>query len=128
LTAAPELRYPWFWRMLGWALVVGVAVGSLMPANYIAGVPASDKGMHALAYFTLMLWFAGQYARERHWILAVLIFSLGFALDLAQGLIPTRRFDLADVAVNAGGILAAFALSWFLLAGWCRRVEEFFVS
>ena len=65
---------------------------------------------------------------ERHWIVAALIFALGFAIDLAQGATPTRTFDLTDVAANAGGILIGLVLAWFLLAGWCRRVEQLLVS
>jgi VanZ family protein len=122
-----ELRYPWFWWAFGWLLIIGVTVGSLMPGSYLeflSHFSIRDKALHALAYLVLMLWFAGLYPRDRHWIVAALIFTLGFAIDLAQGATPSRTFDLADVAANAGGILVGLVLAWFLFAGWCRRVEQ----
>jgi VanZ family protein len=122
-----DLRYPWFWWLPGVLIATGIAVGSLLPGTYVAEIPVRDKVLHALAYFTLMLWFAGIFRRERHWMVAALVFSFGLLLDLAQSLTESRSFELADVAADAGGILAAFALSWFLLAGWCRRVEQLLV-
>ena len=118
------LRYPWVWWALAWLLVAGVAVGSLIPSSSIEGVELGDKGLHALAYFVLMLWFSGLYQRQRHWMLALAIFAFGFALELAQAGTPSRSFDLADAAANASGILLALALAWFLFEGWCRRVEQ----
>jgi VanZ family protein len=123
-----ELRYPRVWWTLGWLLVAGVAAGSLMPASYVTEISSSDKLLHTLTYFILMIWFAGLYRREQHWVVAMLLFALGLALDLAQATTDSRSFDLADVAANAGGILVAFALAWFLLAGWCRRVEQLLFS
>lgn len=123
------LRFPWVWWALGWTLVAGVCFGSLMPSTWIpGGFTVRDKILHAGAYLVLMLWFSGIYARRRHWIIALLLFILGFALDFAQAGSATRTFDLRDVAANAGGILLGFALAWFLFEGWCRRVEQWIGS
>jgi VanZ family protein len=122
------LRYPRLWWACAWLLVAGVAVGSLVPGSRLEGVEVSDKFLHALAYFVLMSWFSGLFRRERHWILALAIFAFGFALELAQAGTTTRSFALADAAANAGGILLALALAWFLFEGWCRRVEQLFSS
>jgi VanZ family protein len=123
-----SLRYPWVWWSVGWLLVAGVAVGSLVPSSFVDDVSIRDKPLHAMAYLALTLWFAGLYRRERHWILAALIFAFGFALDVAQSGTATRSFDLADVAANAGGILVGLVLAWFLFAGWCQRVEQLVFS
>jgi len=123
------LRYPWVWWTLGCLLVAGVAVGSLIPAETLEGaLSLSDKAMHALAYFVLMFWFSGLCRRERHWMVALAIFGFGFALEFAQTGTSSRSFDLSDAAANAGGILLALALAWFLFEGWCRRVEQFVFS
>jgi len=122
------LRYPWVWWVLGWLLIAGVVIGSLMPAFEIPHVLIRDKAMHAGAYCLLTIWFAGIYGRHRHWLIGLLLFALGFALDLAQATTTTRSFDLADVAANAGGILLGLALAWFIFEGWCRRVEQWFFA
>lgn len=123
------LRYPRLWWLLGWLLVVAVVVGSLLPSQAIAGVEAiGDKFLHALAYFVMMLWFAGLYPRERHvWIAAGLL-VLGTALDVLQGATETRTFDLRDIAADACGILLGLLLARFLLAGWCLKLERLLVA
>jgi VanZ family protein len=123
-----QLRYPWVWWTFGWLLAGGVLVGSLMPGSYLEAFSIRDKLLHAGAYCLLMLWFSGLFRRERYWIIAICVFAFGFALDIAQAGTATRSFDLADVAANASGILVGFALAWWLLAGWCRRVEQLFLS
>jgi len=113
---------------MGWLLVAGVCVGSLLPGRYVAPILASDKLVHSLSYFLLMIWFCGLYRRSRHTAIAALLFALGFALDWLQGAYFRRSFDLADVAANASGILAAWVLCRFVLEGWCHRVERFFLA
>lgn len=118
------LRYPWFWLVLGWLLVIGVCVGSLLPAQALPAIKLSDKLLHAGSYFLLMLWFAGLYRRKHHpWIAAILL-ALGIILDVAQANTVTRMFDVRDIAANAAGIIAALLLSLWLLDGWCQRLEH----
>jgi hypothetical protein len=118
------LRFPWLWWTCGWLLVAGVCIGSLLPGDVISGFGIKDKILHAGAYGTLMLWFSGLFRRQRHWIVASLLFALGLGLDLLQATSTTRTFDPADVAANTGGILLALMLSVFILEGWCLRVEQ----
>ncbi|HUF74468.1 MAG TPA: VanZ family protein [Gammaproteobacteria bacterium] len=122
------LRYPWLWWAFGWLLVAGVIFGSLLPGDWVPAFSPSDKLLHAGSYLILMLWFAGLYPRERHFVIAVLLFALGFVLDFAQGMAPYRDFDWRDVAANAGGILVGLLLSRYVFEGWCRRVEQLFIS
>jgi VanZ family protein len=122
------LRYPWLWWSLGWLLVAGVITGSLLPSVWMPDVAASDKVMHVVSYLVLMVWFSGLYRRDRHLVIAVLLFVLGFLLDFSQSASPYRVFDWRDVAANAGGILLGLLLSRFVFEGWCRRVEQLFIS
>ena len=122
------LRYPWVWWSLGWLLVLGVVFGSLLPRVWMPDFTSSDKFMHSGSYLVLMLWFSGLYRRERHLAIALLLFVLGLVLDVSQSLSPYRTFDWRDVAANAGGILVGLLLSRFALEGWCRRVEQLFIS
>jgi hypothetical protein len=118
------LRYPLVWLALGWALVLGVIIGSLVPGQVLRDVGFGDKVMHAGSYFLLMVWFAGLYARKAHPIIAVVLLCLGAGLDLLQGTTKTRSFDLYDIAANGLGIMAGLVLSLSLLAGWCQRLEQ----
>jgi len=119
------LRYPWVWAGLGWALVAGVIVGSLIPGPMIRSIAVlSDKVEHAGAYFLLMIWFAGLYRRGVHPIIAVILLLLGASLDLLQLTTKTRSFELKDIAADGLGILVGLALSFWLLEGWCQRLER----
>jgi len=122
------LRFPWVWWTLGWLLIAGVTVGSLMPGAWVPGFSPRDKILHAGSYLVLMVWFSGLYRRESHIWIALLLLMFGFLLDLAQGATSSRIFDLRDVAANAGGILIGLLLSRFLLKGWCQRVEQLFLA
>jgi VanZ family protein len=123
------LRFPKFWSVFGWLLVVTVIVGSLIPGPLIAqAVDISDKLQHAGAYFLLMVWFAGFYRRALYPVIAAVLMGLGIGLDLLQGLTETRSFDWHDIAMNSVGVVLGFAASLFLLGGWCQRVEQRLLS
>jgi VanZ family protein len=113
---------------LGWALVIGVVVGSLLPGRMMPTVSLSDKIQHAGAYFLLMIWFAGLYQRKVHPIIAVVLLLLGIALDLLQGTTKTRSFEVNDIVADAVGILVGLVLSFWLLEGWCQRLERRWVA
>lgn len=110
---------------IGWLLILLVVVGSLAPAGPVLDLSISDKARHFLCYLVLMLYFTGLYPRERHGLLAVAFFLMGVALELLQGaLTATRHMDLRDVALNTGGIAAAFLLARLGLADWARKLDK----
>lgn len=118
------LRYPKLWLALGWLLVVGVAVGSLVPGDMLEAITLSDKLMHAGSYFLLMVWFGGLYPKRLHPLVGAVLLALGIALDLLQGLTETRSLDLRDMLADLGGIVAGLALSMTWLEGWCQWLER----
>jgi VanZ family protein len=122
------LRFPRLWSGLGWLLVAAVCVGSLIPGPALSGAGVDDKVMHAAAYCSLMVWFAGLYRRGLYPTIAVVLMALGVGLDLLQLLTATRSFDWYDVAMNCAGIAAGIVLSLLLLGGWCQRVERRLLS
>ena len=65
------------WSVLGWMLVAGVIVGSLIPGQALEVVDVSDKVMHAGAYLLLMIWFAGFYRRSLYPLIAAVLLALG---------------------------------------------------
>ena len=123
-----KLRYPRIWVVVGWLLVAGVIVGSLVPGQALRAVSWNDKVTHAGSYFLLMVWFAGLYSRQRHIWIALGLLALGVALDSLQLTTKTRHFDLRDVAANGFGILVGLTLSVWLLEGWCQRIERLLLA
>lgn len=111
--------------VIGWVLIVLTVVGSLAPAGPALELSISDKVRHFAGYFVLMLYFAGLYPRERHGLLAVAFFLMGAALELLQGaLTVARHMDVRDIAMNTGGIAAAFLLARLGLGDWARRLDR----
>jgi hypothetical protein len=122
------LRFPKLWTALAWLLTAGVIVGSLLPGDVVSTLPVRDKLLHAGSYFVLMVSFAGLYRRGLYPIVAAVLIALGLSLDLLQRLTETRSFDWKDVVMNCAGVAAGFILSWWLLGGWCQRVEQRLLS
>jgi VanZ family protein len=118
------LRFPWFWSALGWLLVAGVSIGSLLPGNRLPAVFLQDKLLHAGSYCLLMIWFAGLYERKHQMPIAFLLALFGITLDALQALTPTRTFDVRDILANVAGIAVGLLLARLLLGGWCQRVER----
>ncbi len=122
------LRLPKLWSVLGWLLVAGVVVGSLIPGQVLQAVDVDDKTMHAGAYLVLMVWFAGFYRRAFYPVIAFVLLSLGLGLDFLQAFTETRSFDWVDIAANSVGVGAGLVLSLLLLGGWCQWVERRLLS
>jgi hypothetical protein len=124
------LRFPQVWSAVGWVLVAGVIVGSLVPGRAVEllSLGISDKLLHAGAYFVLMVWFAGFYRRGVYPLIAAVLLALGAGLDFLQGLTATRSLDWRDIAMNSAGVVVGLALSLSFVGGWCQRVEERLLS
>ena len=77
-----RLRFPRLWLGMGWLLVLGVCVGSLLPGPVLHSL-SHDKLVHFGSYFVLTVWFCGLYSKPRHYIaIAAVLIALGAALDL----------------------------------------------
>jgi hypothetical protein len=108
-SASPaELRLWKTWYLLGGLMLLGVAVGSLIPAP---DVGVGDKLSHFIVYFALGGWF-GLLASNRaalFWSFAGL-FAFGVLLELLQGMTAYRYAEMADVLANVGGCLLGLLL------------------
>jgi hypothetical protein len=122
------LRFPKLWTAVAWLLTAGVIVGSLLPGEVVAQIHVRDKYMHAGSYLVLMVAFAGLYRRGLYPIVAVVLMTLGLSLDMLQRLTETRSFDWKDIVMNCAGVAIGLVLSWWLLGGWCQRVEQRLLS
>ena len=100
-----------FWRGVGWFGIVLLLYLSLTPQPPAA--PGGDKLGHALAYATLMYWWAqlmcASLARLR---LAATLIVLGIAIEYVQGWTGWRAFEYWDMVADAVGV----ALGWALAA------------
>jgi VanZ family protein len=122
------LRFPRLWTAFAWLLTAAVIIGSLLPGPVVAAIPVRDKMLHAGAYLVLMVSFAGLYRRGLYPAVAAVLLVLGMSLELLQTLTATRSGDWGDVAMNCAGVAAGLVLSWWLLGGWCQRVEQRLLS
>lgn len=119
------LRYPRAWLALGWALILGAVIVSLVPGGSLPTTGAGDKIEHAAAYAAMTLWFAGIYPRSRYLMIGILLCSLGIALEWAQGAMHVgRQRELNDVVANTSGIVVGLIAARLGLGGWAQRVES----
>ncbi len=119
-----RLRFHSWWLTVGWGLVLGVVYSSLTPNPVdVSPLVLGDKLAHFGAYLVLMLWFAQLYARRRHRIIAGWLVLLGVVLEVVQGGLGYRTFDLADMLANALGVVAAWWLAATPLGHGLRRGE-----
>jgi VanZ family protein len=92
-------------------------------ARLAAGVPGGDVTGHfllmgLLAFFVVLGFSRVRVARRRLGVLgSALIVSALVTLDeLAQLLLPARRFSLVDLAASYAGIVVFTLLAWLIVA------------
>jgi len=117
------------WRMLAWLLLALAVYLSLGPTEavdtaWVLPFPYHDKLGHFLAYFSLMLFFAGLYRREHYLLVAQYLFLLGMLMELTQGGLAHRSADFGDFVANTAGIVAGLSLAMVGLGNWCQWVER----
>jgi VanZ family protein len=118
------LRLGRVWLLVGWAGVLTAVVVSLWPGGVALPVNVWDKVQHGIGYFLLTLWFAGLYPRRKYLWIALGCFALGLVIEFLQGMTATRSMEVADVAANMVGVVAALVLAYALVGGWAARVER----
>jgi VanZ family protein len=112
------------WLGFAWILVLIVILSSLAPAGPDVRWMLNDKIAHAAAYAGMAFWFSGIYLKSRFgWILAGLLL-LGLMLELVQGRLSYRTFDLFDLAANAAGVALGLTTAALLSDSWCAWVER----
>jgi VanZ family protein len=130
------LRHTRRWQFASLILLVSVLLAAVSPAIWFLDDRASalrwiqniDKWMHATTFAVLALWFAGLYRRGAYWRIALGLIAFGLLIELCQLQISYRTADWADVAANAGGIMAGLVIALAGLGGWGRRFEDWLVQ
>jgi len=106
-----DLKARRLWLALGWLLVLLLVYLSLAPAPIELEIEQGDKYSHAVAYLVLMSWFSNLYETPKQRLrLATAFVAMGIALEVVQGLIAYRSFEIADMGAGAAGVM----LGWIL--------------
>jgi VanZ family protein len=116
------LKHPVAWFSMVYAMLIMVAVVSLLPAPDMGG---SDKVLHLLTYFVLAAAFStlSRHGRQIIWIATGLI-CFGVMLEILQGFTGYRMMDLQDMLANSAGVLAGLMLRLTPLPEWFRELEK----
>jgi VanZ family protein len=94
------------WIAIGWLIIAAIVYLSLATLAVETDVPQGDKLGHLLAYGALMAWWAQLYvAPSTRLKLGLAFIALGAAMELAQGLTPSRYPELLDLLANTSGVL-----------------------
>jgi VanZ family protein len=97
------------WASIGWLMLLGVAVLSLVSISAPIRFDQGDKLTHLLAYAALMYWW-GMVHPHRRLPWAIVLALLGVALEWAQSLTPARIMEWPDGLANMAGVLLALGL------------------
>ena len=97
-------RHPQLWYGCGIALLIVVAVVSLVPVS-VSGASGSDKLAHVLIYLVLSGWFSLIAARtELLWRVFSGLIAYGLLIEVLQGLTDYRSYEIADALANGVGV------------------------
>lgn len=130
------LRHMRRWQVASLALLITVLVAAISPAIWFLDDRASalrwiqniDKWMHATTFAVLALWFAGLYRRGAYWRIGAGLIAFGLLIEFCQLQVSYRTADWADVAANAGGIIAGLGVALAGFGGWGPRFEDWLLQ
>ncbi len=97
--------------------------------DWLSFLTASDKVVHAEAFFGLGLWF-GALAGPNHWRrVGLLLLLYGALVELLQGAMALgRTADLWDLAADAGGVVLGLLAAHRFGRGWLLRIDGWVAS
>lgn len=118
------------WLSIGYALVALVVFLSLasVPVDMEMNFPYEDKVYHAIAYFTLMVWFSQIYHDGFRRIMFALIFVvLGVFLEYLQSFDPGRFAEFGDMVANTAGVALGFVVTLTTAKSYLVKIERMFI-
>jgi len=123
----PNLKLRSFWLAIAYGLVGLVIYLSLTGDPVETGLSFlyQDKFFHALAYFALMSWFAQIYhINTKRNFIAIVLISVGVALEFLQSLNPVRFYEVADMLANTTGVVLGYFLTLTNAKNCLVKLEE----
>ena len=118
-----ELHLRKIWTGIGYALLVAVAVLSLIPGPEVGD---SDKLLHFLTYMLLSGWFSliVKYPRSL-WLVLVGLISFGLLMEYLQGLTSYRMQDIDDAMANSLGVMVGIVSRYSALREMMMKVDRY---
>jgi VanZ family protein len=126
------LRYHRRWQIAGILVLLGVLLGTLIPAFWLwpdvsrVAFFAFDKWLHGITFAFLAVWFSGQYSRQQYLAIGAGLFSFGILIELCQRMVSYRTAELMDLAADTVGIAIGLGIALAGVGGWSLRFEERF--
>lgn len=110
MSRASRLHYHQLWLVIGISIIIGIIYFSLTSSGLPSiGSTINDKFLHAIGYFTLMLWFSQLYKKRYQRIVLMMSFILmGVGLEFLQGYGGVRQYEVADMFANTIGVLTGW--------------------
>ena len=120
------LRYHRFWLFVGFLLIVGTFITSLMPLQMGHGLPHQDKLLHMTGYGMLTLWFL-QIVRNQSalFLIPLAMMLLGLSIEVLQGFTAYRYPDRMDALANTLGCIGAALLALTPLRDTLLKLERY---
>ncbi len=119
--AAPRLRLAILWYALGAALLLAVALLSLMP---LPEVGVGDKTSHVVTYAVLAGYFSVLARRPATlYRVAAGIMIYGALIEIAQGMTGYRYAEWGDLLANGVGTAGGVALHFTPLGRVLGRID-----
>ena len=127
----PDFKYKKLWLAIGYALVLFVVYLSVTsnPPEMKLGFKFQDKLFHALAYFSLMFWFAQIYhVKQKRLLFALLFVALGILMEGVQSLDTKRYAEFNDAVANTVGVAIGILLTKRSLKNLLIQFEKRFLN
>ena len=128
----PEFRLKTLWLLIGYALVMFVVYLSVTsnPPDLELGFKFQDKFFHALAYCSLMFWFAQIYhvKQQQRLLFALAFVFLGVLMEGVQSLDPKRYAEFNDIVANTVGVAIGILLTKQSLKHLLEKFEKTVLS
>lgn len=128
---SPKFKYKQLWLAVGYGLVLLVVYLSVtsQPPEIDLGFKFQDKVFHALAYFSLMFWFAQIYhVKKQRFLFALFFITLGVAMEGIQSLDPERYAEFDDIVANTFGVAIGMLLTKKSLKNLLVQFENQFLT
>ena len=113
-TARPFLRGMPVWRILAILCAIALWIMSLWPADDLLRFGAryvNDKVGHFIGYMALAWLLSQGWPRLPAWLVWLIAFVCGAAIEVAQSFAATRSFDWWDMVANGAGALVGVLLA-----------------
>ena len=123
-----ELQHRKIWLGIGYILLVGVAVSSLIPVS--APAPeVSDPLLHFLTYALLSGWFSLIVKRPGTlWAVLLGLITFGLLMEFLQGLTGYRMREIGDAIANSLGVLVGLVCHFSPLRRVLMKVDHYLNS